>query len=31
MHKPVLTALDFTKEFKLAVDASDIGVGTVLL
>ena len=31
MHKPVLIALDLTKEFKLAVDASVIGAGAVLL
>ena len=30
-HHPVLTAPDFTKPFKLAVDASDIRAGTVLL
>ena len=28
---PILLAPDFSKEFKLAVDASDIGVGGVLL
>ena len=28
---PVLCAFDFYKEFKLAVDASDVGAGAVLL
>ena len=28
--EPVLTAPDFTKPFKLSVDASDIGIGSVL-
>lgn len=28
---PVLAALDFTRPFKLAVDASDAGIGAVLL
>jgi len=31
MHKPVLVASDFIREFKLAIDASDIGAGTMLL
>lgn len=30
-NKPVLIAPDFTRPFKMAVDASDIGVGAVLL
>ena len=30
-HHPVLTAPDFTKPFKLAVDASDVRAGAVLL
>ena len=29
--EPVLTALDFSKPFRLAVDASDVGSGAVLL
>ena len=31
MHKPVLYALNFQKPFKVAVDASDVGAGAVLL
>jgi len=31
MHKPVLYAPKFKKPFKLAVDASDVGAGAVLL
>ena len=31
MHKPVLCAPNFQKPFKLAVDASDVGAGAVLL
>jgi len=31
MHKPVLYAPNFKKPFKLAVDASDVGAGAVLL
>ena len=31
MHKPVLAIPGFTREFKLAVDASDVEVGAVLL
>ena len=31
MHQPILSAPDFQKPFKLAVDASDIGAGAVLL
>ena len=31
MHKPVLYAPNFEKPFKLAVDASDVGAGAVLL
>ena len=31
MHKPVLYAPNFEKPFKLAIDASDIGAGAVLL
>ena len=31
MYKPVLCAPNFQKPFKLAVDASDIGTGAVLL
>ena len=30
-HYPILTAPNFMKEFKLTVDASDIGAGAVLL
>ena len=30
-HYPILAAPNFTKGFKLAVDASDIGAGAVLL
>jgi len=30
-HYPILTAPNFMKEFKLAVDTSDIGAGVVLL
>ena len=29
--EPVLLAPNFNKEFKLAVDASDVGAGSVLL
>ena len=29
--EPVLTATDFSKPFRLAVDASDVGAGAVLL
>lgn len=28
---PVLTAPDFTRQFKLAVDASDVGIGSVIM
>ena len=31
MSSPVLTAPDFQKQFKLLVDASDIGCGSVLM
>lgn len=31
MHKPVLCAQNFQKPFKLAMDASDVGAGGVLL
>ena len=31
MNKPILCAPNFQKPFKLAVDASDIGAGAVLL
>jgi beta-lactamase superfamily II metal-dependent hydrolase len=31
MNSPVLVAPDFEQPFKLAVDASDIGAGAVLL
>ena len=31
MYKPVLCAPNFQKPFKLAVDASNVGVGNVLL
>ena len=31
MHKPVLCALNFQKPFKLTVDATDVGVGAVVL
>ena len=30
MNGPILITPDFTKQFKLAVDASDVGVGAVL-
>jgi hypothetical protein len=30
MNDPILITPDFTKQFKLAVDASDVGVGAVL-
>jgi len=30
-HCPILAAPNFAKNFKLAVDASDIGAGAVLL
>ena len=31
INHPVLTAPDFSKEFKLVIDASDVGVCAVLL
>jgi hypothetical protein len=30
MNGPILITSNFTKQFKLAVDASDVGVGAVL-
>ena len=31
IHKPVLYTPNFEKQFKLAVDVSDVGAGAVLL
>ena len=31
MNEPLLLALNFAQEFKLAVDASDTGAGSVLM